>query len=429
MARSLKIETRDGTYQKTTLKNGLRVVSETLPSVRSISIGVWVDVGSRKEGNAENGLSHFIEHMVFKGTHRRRAKQIAASLESLGGALNAFTTREHTCFTARVLDEHLVEAIDVLADIVCHSTMTPVNMNRERQVICEEIKESLDTPSDHIHDLFSQAYWGKHPLGQTILGPPEIINGVSRGHLRGFMNRHYRNESIVIAASGAVSHRKLVKLVQEHFEFGEGTADGLTPVHRDSFVPVSVTPNDSNQTHFCLGFPGLSYSDPRKMAMLSLTSYLGGGMSSVLFQKIREQRGLVYTVFSFHDCYVDSGIFGVYLGTDHTRVREACDVVLDECRRMKKKKLTASVLELAKAQIKGHLMLGLESTSNRQNRIGRLEMMTGDFVQIKEVIKAIDRVTPSDIAQLANECFNEAEMTIAVLGPVDKKVFDGVGRA
>lgn len=416
---------RSHVYNKTTLNNGLRVVTEFMPSVRSISIGVWVDVGSRHEASEENGLSHFIEHLVFKGTKHRNAKQVAQSLESIGGSLNAFTTREQTCYTARVLDEYLPEAIDVLADLACNATFSKINMDRERLVICEEIKESLDNPADHIHDLFAEAYWGGHPLGQTIMGPQETIMSMPRARLKKFIRRHYRSSSVVVAAAGAVSHDRLVKLVRQHFTFEDGVAEAPVPAKRGDYTRARVKSGEYGQTQFCLGFPGLAYRDRRKMAAMVLASHLGGGMSSVLFQKIREQRGLAYSVYCYHDFYSDSGIMGVYLGTDHTHLTEAIDVILMECKRLAKRRIDPARLEQVKSQIKGHLTLGMEGTSNRMQRLGRLELMVGEYVSLERALKAIDDVTASHVIEIAREVFDESQLTMAALGPLDQKALAG----
>ena len=415
-------------YRKTTLRNGVRVVTEKLPSVRSISIGVWIDVGSRNEKPDESGLSHFIEHLVFKGTRSRNARQIASALESVGGSLNAFTSREQTCFTARVLDEFLPEAMDVLADITCRATFTPTNINRERLVICEEIKESLDNPSDYVHDLFARTYWGKHPLGQPIMGTIDTMAAMPRARLMKFINRHYRSESIVIAASGSISHDRLVKMVRRKFNFPEGKAEPAPPAERIDAERLVLQSDNSAQTQFCLGFPGLAYADQRKMAMMVLSSYLGGGMSSVLFQKIREQRGLAYSVYAYHDFFRDSGIFGFYLGTDKKYVRKAHDLIITECRRLKKRRLSSNILDKVKAQLKGHLTLGMEATSNRMSRIGRQELLIGEYFTLGQAIDAIDRVTPSDVLGLARLTFDESQIAITALGPVDKKAFADVSR-
>lgn len=424
MAKTILKVTGDGKYQKTILPNGIRVLTETMPSVRSISIGVWIDIGSRNEGPDEAGLSHFIEHMVFKGTKRRSAKQIAESLESIGGSLNAFTSREQTCYTARVLDENLIDAIDVLADLTCHATLTQTNMNRERQVICEEIKESLDNPADHIHDLFARAYWGgAHPLGHPIMGSRDSIMGMPREKMLIYRNRNYRGGSVVVAAAGAISHAKLVKLVTQHFSFSAGEAPPALKAKRTFENRVTIREDDNSQTHFCLGFDGLPYGDKRRMAAVALNTYLGGGMSSVLFQKIREDRGLAYSVYTFHDFYRDAGVFAAYLGTDKAHLKQAYEVILAEFRKAKQKKLPLPVLEKVKAQIKGHMSLGLESTSSHMNRIARLEIMLGKFISMCESLRDVDKVTSRDVLEVANEIFDESKMAIAVLGPVGKGLF------
>ncbi|HUV30489.1 MAG TPA: pitrilysin family protein [Acidobacteriota bacterium] len=416
----------NGVYRKTTLKDGLRVVTEQLPSVRSISIGVWVDVGSRNERPEDSGLCHFLEHMVFKKTRKRSARQIAASLESIGGSLNGFTSREQTCFTARILDEHLAEAIDVLADLTCNASITAADMDKERLVICEEIKESLDTPSDHIHDLFARSFWGEHPLGQPIMGSLENVMNMTRSRMKAFRKRNYRAGSVLVAASGAVSHNRLVRLVRQNFTFPEGCHETPEGYWRSRDKAVSVTDNDSKQTHLCLGFPGFSYGAKEKLSALALSAYLGGGMSSVLFQRIREERGLAYSVYTYNDLYRDSGVFGAYLGTDSERLAQAFEVVLRELKRIKKKRLTTSTLAKVKAQIKGHLTLSLESTSARMSRLARQELVGSGYRPLKQLLREIDRVSSSDILDAANRILDENRMAVAVLGPADENVFTQV---
>ncbi|MDH4158340.1 MAG: insulinase family protein [candidate division Zixibacteria bacterium] len=420
-------QTENTVYNKTVLKNGLRVVTEKMPSVRSISLGVWLDVGSRNESAEENGLSHFIEHMLFKGTKTRTARQIAASLESIGGGLNAFTSREQTCYVARILDEHLNIAVDVLADMVCNSTLSPVNLGREKKVICEEIKESLDTPTDYIHDLFARTFWGKHPLGRPIMGSIRNISQMPRHRVTGYLKRNYRAGSTVIAASGFVPHDRLVKLVRGKFRFDEGAAPAPVTAARDRNRNIIFKEDDNQQTHLCLGFPGLDYAADGKTAALVLSLYLGGGMSSVLFQKIREDRGLAYTVYTFMDFYRDSGLFGAYLGTDHRRLKEAADIMLAEFARMKKRRLAPGTLEKAKNQLKGNIVLGMEATQSRMNRLGRQELMYGEFRTLERTLKEIDRVSSSDILELSNRLFDTDRMAIAVLGPADRKALNHVG--
>ncbi len=414
------------TYCKTVLKNGLRVITEKRPSVRSVSLGVWIDVGSRHEAPDENGITHLIEHMVFKGTRKRSAKQIAASLESLGGALNAFTSREQTCYTARIIDEHLDTAVDVLADISCHASLTPTNLKREKLVICEEIKEADENPSDHIHDLFSQTFWDGHPLGQPILGSMENVLGMSRARLVKYIGRHYRSESIVIAAAGNVVHEKLVKLVRRNFDFAPGVTEVASAAKPPDTARVKHSPSDNGQTHFCIGYPGIPFAERDKLAAVLLTTYLGGGMSSVLFQKVREERGLAYSVFAFHDAYRDAGIFGVYMATDKDRLHEAYDVVARELRKVRKGRLSATRLDRIKNQVRGQFSLSLESTASRMSRLARNELMLGKQVSINRTLKEIDRVTPSQILEIANRMLDDSRLAIATLGPADTRIFDHV---
>lgn len=413
-------------YQKTVLKNGLRVITEKRPSVRSISLGVWVDVGSRHESLAENGITHLIEHMVFKGTKRRTAKQIAASLESIGGVMNAFTSREQTCYNARIIDEHLEDAVDVLADISCHASMTPVNLKREKLVICEEIKEANETPSDLIHDIFAHTFWDGQALGQPILGSLENVMGMTRSRIVNYIKRHYRSESIVISAAGNVSHDRLVKLVRKKFSFEKGVAAPAKTPDTSDRARVKHEPSDSEQTHFCLGYPGLAFDDRDKLAALLLTTYLGGGMSSVLFQKIREERGLAYSVFAFHDSYRDSGVFGVYLATDKNRLGEAYNIVRKELALTSKRRLSSTRLDQIKNQMRGQFSLSLESTGARMSRLARNELMLSKHVTIAQTLKSIERVTASDVLSAANRIMQDSKLAVATLGPVDARVFDHV---
>lgn len=426
MAKQRKI--RGGVYRKTTLENGLRVVSEKLPAVRSVSLGVWVDTGSRHEAESEHGVSHLIEHMVFKGTRNRNARQIASSLESLGGSLNAFTSREQTCFTARIMDEHLAEAVDVLADIVCRASFTPTNLKREKLVICEEIKESIENPSDRIHDLFAETFWGGQPLGRPILGTFDSVLSMKRALVLGYMKRQYRAASVVIAASGAIDHDELVALAREKFDFPEGEAVSGNHTAPPSAPILNAVPNETEQIHANLGYPGPSYRDKDRIAMLVLTTYLGSGMSSVLFQKVRERRGLAYTVFSYHDAYRDGGMFGTYFATDKNSLGMALKITLDEIRRMAKRRLPAERLEQIKEQLKGQLMIGMESTAARMNRLGRLELMLGRYIPLAKTLEQIDAVDRDKLIELARRVFDDNRLVVTALGPTEQKVLAEAAR-
>lgn len=419
-------QTTQSEFSKTTLSNGLRVITETLPAVRSVSLGVWIDVGSRNESDPENGVSHLIEHMVFKGTKRRTARQIASSLESVGGSLNGWTSREQTCYTARILDEHLPVAVDVLADLACNPSMTAHNLKREKTVIVEEIKESLDNPVDKIFDQFSRTYWGVHPLGNPIMGNEATITGMSRKRMLDYYRRNYQTGSVVVAASGAVSHRKLVKLARERFVFGEGVSPEPAAAQRAVRKRVDVVRDKGTQTHVLVGFPGVPYGSLDRMPLTTLTAYLGGGMSSVLFQKIREERGLAYTVYCFHDFYRDSGVFGTYLATDGKYLPKAMEIIRREFAKVRKNRLPKVRVEQVKEQIKGQMILGMESTYSRMSRIARLELMHGRYVSLQETLKAIDQVTASDVLRMANEVLDDEQMAVSVLGPVKKDVLKDV---
>lgn len=418
---TIRSSANGGIYKKTILKNGLRVVTEKIPSVRSITLGVWIDVGSRNEAPDENGMSHLIEHMVFKGTKNRNAKQIASSLESIGGSLNAFTSREQTCYTARILDEYLDEAVDVLADITCRANHTPINLKREKKVICEEISESIETPSDLIHDLFSESFWGDHPLGRPILGKSEIISQMPRNKMLNYIDRNYRTESIVIAASGSISHEKLLKLINQKFEFKMGKAQPFEPAFRNKAKHIKLKSNKNNQIHLALGYPGISYGDSDKMTALTTHAYLGGGMSSALFQNIREEKGLAYTVYTYLDLFKDAGVFGAYMATDKFNIVKAVEIIIKELNRLKTRKIDDSHLEKVKAQLKGQLTLGMESTSARMNRLARNEIMLNEYNPMKKTLKQIDKVTSSDILEFANKIFIHESSTLAVLGPAELK--------
>lgn len=411
-------------YQKTVLPDGLRIVTEQIPSVRSISLGVWVNVGARNESVDENGVTHMIEHMLFKGTKKRTALQLAAEIENIGGLLNAFTSREQTCYLARVMDEYLETAVDVLSDLSQNATLTPTNLSKEKKVICEEIKESLENPSDHVYDIFAKTYWGKHPLGQPILGSIDTVSNMPRNRLVNYMKRNYKSKSVVIAASGAIKHSQLVRLAKKKFNFVNGEAEQGSPAMRDKNKSVVVESNGQNQTHVCVGLPGIRYQDKERTAALAISSYLGGGMSSVLFQKIREERGLAYSVYTYHETYHDAGIFGAYLATDPNGVGKSVEIIRSEYEKLKKKRLSKHQLDQVKAQLKGNLTLGMESTSARMNRLARQELLLGNYHSVDETIKDIDALTPSEILELSNRMFDMSQVAVAVKGPAKKEVLE-----
>lgn len=407
-------------YRKTTLDNGIRVVSETIPHVRSVSLGIWANVGSRDEGPTQNGISHFLEHMVFKGTRNRTVREIAQSLESLGGYLNAFTTKEQTCFYARVLDTNIGEAMDVLADIVLHASFEKKEMEREKQVVIEELKNAEDDPEDIIHDYFEKAIFPEHSLGYPIIGTEANLRRFRQDDLRGHVARHYRPSRLVISAAGHVDHDVLVRLVTKYFrrlrpENGENHRTPVPPApeagtHVEYERPI-------NQAHICLGTLAYSITHPDRYALLLANALLGEGMSSRLYQTIREKHGMAYTVYSFVNMLSDTGVFGTYLGTDRKNIRSAIDLVYRELDRLKRRPVPVAEIQRTKSQIKGTLMLGLENMSGRMIRLGSAELYVEKYVSLDTILGRVDAITPDDIHRVANDVFDEKRFSSAIIRP------------
>lgn len=416
-----------GIYKKTILKNGVRVVTEKIEHVRSVTMGVWIDVGSRDEESDERGISHFIEHMLFKGTKKRTAKEIASSLESVGGALNAFTGREHTCYFARVLDEHLNIAIDVLSDILKNALLNPSDLEREKTVIISEIKDLEDSPGDLVHDRLMNNMWQNQPLGRSIMGDAQSILKMTRNKLIDFIKRNYVGPRVVIASSGNLDHQDLVKMIQEKFRFNQADK---TPTVCQSTLGADqmrvVVNRKTAQTHVSLGVPVFPYKDKRRYAALLLSNILGGGMSSRLFQSIREKLGLAYNVFTFVDFFQDTGVFGIYLGTHRKNTVQAVDIALKELRRMRKDSLSRQELAHVKLQLKGNLMLSLENTPNRMNRLARHELLLNRFVDLDETINSINRVKGKEVIEVATDLFDSNKLSAVILGPVGKGVINQI---
>lgn len=413
-------------YRRSTLENGIRVVTERMPSLKSISLGIWFDVGSRNESAEINGISHFIEHMIFKGTETRDAREIAQSLESLGGTLNAFTSREYTCYYARLLDEHLGTGLDILSDILTNSLFAAAEVERERQVILEEIKDQLDTPSDIIHDRFASIAWSGHPLGRPIIGNPTTVGAVTRESLLDYLAKNYTTDRVVIAAAGNVDHDDLVRQVAERFSFAAGNGGNqlLPPTYgpgeRQAFQ------RDSAQTHICLGVPTFSFADPAKYALLVVNTILGSGMSSRLFQSVREQHGLAYSIYTMQDYYHDTGFFSVYLATEAAKAAQAVGLVLKELKEIKTNSLTAEELALAKSQLKGNMVLSLESSYNRMSRMARHELFLQSFATLDETMAAINAVTLEQVHELVDKVFDGGKLAFAALGPVDDSLLEQI---
>ncbi len=419
-ATALRVQSEKAFYQKTVLANGIRVVSESIPYVRSVSIGVWANVGSRDESPAENGISHFLEHMVFKGTRKRSMRDIARSLESLGGYLNAFTTKEQTCFYARVLDIHVPQAVDVLSDLVQHATFKKEELEKEKLVVLEELKNAEDDPEDIIHDYFEQAIFPEHSLGFPIIGNEPNVRRFRREDLQGHVANHYSPQKIVVAAAGNLDHARLVEIVSRYFTDLPSEKEPSTrfqPPSRKS-KPVTVEhPRPINQAHACMGLQAYSIRHRDRYPLLLLNSLLGEGMSSRLNQVVREKYGLAYTVYSFVNMLSDAGLFGAYVGTDRNKVDDALGLIHKELAKLREKPVPRAELDRTKSQIKGTMMLGLENMSGRMTRLGSGELYFESYIPLDTVLRNIDAVTPEAIHRVANNLLRDDQFSTVIIRP------------
>lgn len=405
---------------KVVLSNGLRVVLEKIPTCRSVSFGVWVKTGSRNETDEQNGISHFIEHMLFKGTDRYTAKDIADLFDGIGGNVNAFTTKEYTCYYVKVLDEHLPLAMDILADMFFHSRLDMEELNKERNVILEEIAMYDDTPDDLVHDLLAKAAYGDHPLGQTILGKEANLLRFQPDDLRDYMRRHYHVSNTVISIAGNIND-DVIELIEKHFG-GFANRGPLLALQAPVFVgDVLYHGKKTEQNHICLSLPGCPIGDPDLYAMIILNNAIGGGMSSRLFQEIREKRGLAYSVYSYHSSQTDSGLFTIYIGTAPKQTEEVLKVSMDVIGELLAKGMSDSELRKGKEQLKGSLILSLESTSSRMNRLGKNELLQGKHFTLDEIIARIESVCLEQISGLAKRMFSNP-FALAMVGQSDEAI-------
>ena len=408
----------DQVVNKTVLTNGITILTKHMPHVRSVSMGVWVNVGARDESLEENGLSHLIEHMIFKGTRKRTAYQIAKEFDAIGGQTNAFTAMESTCYHARVLESHLDTMVDILTDIFLNSVFEPVEVERERPVILQEIGMVEDSPEEYIHILAGRNYWGDNPLGRSILGSPENILRFDADSVRSFFQRCYQPDRILIAAAGKVDHQALVDRLAPAFERirpGDGLPQRWTPpVNRH----IDVCHRKLEQVHICLSTPGLATTDPARFAFSLMNSILGGNMSSRLFQEVREKRGLAYAVYSYLVSYEDTGMFGVYAGVEPSRAVEVTTLICRILRQLKDTPVLPGELCDAKEFTKGNMLLASESTDNQMVRLAQGEINYQRYVPLEEVVDHIDAVTAEDIQALADSLFQENQMVLSILGPL-----------
>ena len=403
--------------------SGLRIVTEEVPSVRSAAVGIWVNVGSRDEAPATAGASHFLEHLLFKGTTSRTALEISSSIESVGGEMNAFTSKEYTCFYARVIDTDLPMAIDVVSDLITSSIITALDVDAERKVVLEEIAMRDDDPSDLVHDLFSDTYYGNTPIGRPILGTIDSINGMSRNTVFNYYKKKYLPQDLVVAVAGNIKHKRVVAMVEEALSRDNFLDVLAAPVVRPN-IPVKNTKQQSvglmykksEQAHMFYGMEGVARADDRRFSMGVLSAALGGGMSSRLFQEIREKRGLAYSVYAYAQQFAGSGVLGFYAGCNPTKAIEVVEIIRSVLSDVADNGMTHEEIERAKGAVRGSLVLSQEDTGSRMSRIGKNEIVYGQVMDFDDSLKAISRVSAEDIREIASE-FLVKTPTLALVGP------------
>ena len=399
----------------TTLPSGLTVLTERMERVETVSFGAYVGAGTRHETAAENGVAHFLEHMAFKGTETRSAADIAEAIENVGGHINAYTSREQTAYYVKLLKEDLALGADIIGDILCHSTFEPDELERERGVILQEIGQANDTPDDVVFDHFQSAAYPAQPMGRPVLGTEGIIRGMKREALHGFMRQHYTRRNMVIAASGKLDHAEVVELAAKHFA-DLPTAEAATPMPADYMGGEYRELRDLDQAHIVLGFSAPGYGEPDYYPAMLLSTLLGGGMSSRLFQEIRERRGLVYSIYSFTAPAVDGGLFGIYAGTGESEAAELMPVTLEELAKVQRE-VSEAELARARAQLKAGLLMSLESTGSRCEQLARQWQIFGRVIPASETVAKIEAVTVDEVRAAAAKIFRQ-KPTLATIGPV-----------
>lgn len=409
--------------EKTTLENGIRIVTENVPAVHSVTIGIWVESGSRHEHQAQGGISHFVEHLLFKGTSRRSALEIAREIDSVGGVLNAFTSREYCCFYAKVLARHLPLAIDLLADSLQSSIFDLDEIEKERRVILQEISMVEDTPDDLVHDLFNQTFWGNHPLGRPVLGSRESVKNMNRDDFLAHLEGCLVGGNILVCAAGDLNHDHVVDRIAR--VFGQMAAGARKQVHShpDYRPSLSFTRRDLEQVHICLGTRALPQNHPNRFSAYILNTILGGSMSSRLFQTVREEQGLAYSIYSFLNSHSDAGSLVLYTATSTENAPFVVRMMLKEMQRFKVEPVSRAELKAAKDQLKGHLLLSLESTDNRMTRLSKNEIYLGRQPSLKQVLGEFEKVTAESIQRLAHFLFQDDYLNLQLLGQIEEKQF------
>ena len=411
-------------FQRTTLDSGLTVVSEHMSEVRSVSVGFWFDVGARDEPDAIAGTSHFLEHLLFKGTPTRTAKDIADAFDAVGGDVNAFTGKEYTCYYARVLDEDLPMALDVLADMITNSVIDATELESERKVILEEIAMHEDAPDELVHDLFYRSMWDGHPLGRPVLGFNNTIGEVQRDEVVEYWRERYSPSNLVVAAAGHVDHDELVEGVERRIKVAHGKKtlrDGSKP---QATPGVNVFRRPTEQAHIVTGVEGLHRAHEDRHALTVLDTLLGGGMSSRLFQEIREKRGLAYAVFSYRSMFADTGVFSIYAGTTPQNAQTVMDLVKAEVDSLTVEGITEAEFERAKGHVKGSIVLSSEDPGSRMSRLGKQQLTTGEILSIDELIARYEAIQIEDVQRVAANVLGRGEFQMTVVGPFDEDAFD-----
>ena len=408
-------------YDLTRFDSGLRIISEKIPYFRSISLGIWIEKGSRDESQNERGITHLIEHLLFKGTHKRDAKQIAKEFDEIGAEFNAFTSKEYLCLHSKFSDEHLIKALDILSDMIINSSFSQKDVSLEKKVVLEEIKSKNDNPGLIIFDIFINSLFGNHPLSKPVIGLQSIVKSLSRDYIFNYYKDSISSNNIVIATAGNIDHKFLLNQVKKYLKI---------PTHliqeRKKFLVkpkknIVAKKRDIEQTHLCYGTIGVNRDDEDRFALSVLLNLLGGSMSSRLFQEIREKRGLAYSVYSYHSTFMDSGSIFIYAGTSTQNVEKIIKIIKNEITNIRKGRIKQDELDRSKSNIKGHLVLGLEETNARMIRIGKSILCRNRILSIDEILEKIDAVNLNDIVRLTNELFNEENMVLAAVGPITKQ--------
>lgn len=404
-------------YFKETLDNNIRVVAEEIPFVNSVAVGVWVKTGSRNEEESIQGVAHFIEHLLFKGTSKRTARDIVEQLEAVGGIINAFTTKEYTCFYSRVLSEHLDLALDILSDMLFNSNLAEEDIEKEKRVILEEINMYEDTPDELIHDLFAKTVWPGHPLGRPILGNYQTVSSLNRKSIYQYYKEQYNSENIVLAVAGKFNTSELVQKLNT--TFGQKSCPGKSSlfIAPENKSQVSINIKDTEQVQICLGVPGFSQQNDSIYSVQALNNILGGGLSSRLFQSIREEQALAYSVYSYHSSFVDCGLLTIYAATSPKNFEKVVSLILKEIASLKNEGITSAELKRTKDQIRGNLLLGQESVNQRMSRLGKTELSFNRVITAEEVIERLNSVTEEDLQSLSRQLFKAEHFSLTTLGP------------